>query len=587
MTVVSEVDKEIYVATGSDATYVYPFRILLATDLVVQVMATNGDITTLVLDTDYTVTGVQAYGGGTITLTAGNLGAGNVLLLFRDPLITQQTSLQQQGSYSPTSVETMDDKLTMIAQALQTQIRHAVRGPVIDGDSSVMLLPSAAQRANKFAAFDADGNIVAAAGTGVLSGPAGGSLAGFFPNPTIAPSGVTATTYGDSTHSAQITIGADGRITTAVNVAIAGGGGGGPTGPAGGDLGGTYPDPDVEAVMGVAPGVTGLVLLNAANAAAGRSALGLGTLSTQDANAVAITGGSITGLSALSVTGNGALSASPFKVTGAWFVGGSTTTTKPQGLIEASGAVSTGWAAAGTGMGVNAASGFTGNLLDLQVNGVSKYKVDYTGAITGLVAWNSLTTPSGNTTVAHQSFTTNFTWDTATAGNQMVWTFNALTSGVGFTINSSSTGALANTQCLFRLANSGLNVNSNQTTYAAQFQNTKTGTGSVNIALHLRAEGGDTNYCAELFAGDLKIDDINAVMSTVVGTKWATAASQKQAWWGATPIVQPSGAAQVAPAAYVTGGFGLDSDVNMHAFYDLVVAMRTVLVTEGLMKGSA
>ncbi len=41
------------------------------------------------------------------------------------------------------------------------------------------------------------------------------------------PSGVTAGTYGDATHVAQVTIGTDGRVTAASSVAISGGGGSG------------------------------------------------------------------------------------------------------------------------------------------------------------------------------------------------------------------------------------------------------------------------------------------------------------------------------------------------------------------------
>lgn len=80
---------------------------------------------------------------------------------------------------------------------------------------------------------------------------------------------------------------------------------------------------------------------------------------------------------------------------------------------------------------------------------------------------------------------------------------------------------------------------------------------------------------------------VNIVPSTGSGSKIGTSVSQKIGFWNATPIVQPSGAAQAVPAAYATGVFGLDSDVNMHALYDLVVAMRTALVNAGLMKGSA
>ena len=75
---------------------------------------------------------------------------------------------------------------------------------------------------------------------------------------------------------------------------------------------------------------------------------------------------------------NGAVSSTgitgvPIAATGTWFTGGTGTTTKPQVLIEPTGTTSTGWSVNGTGIGVNAASGFTGNLLDLQVNGSNRY----------------------------------------------------------------------------------------------------------------------------------------------------------------------------------------------------------------------
>ena len=83
---------------------------------------------------------------------------------------------------------------------------------------------------------------------------------------------------------------------------------------------------------------------------------------------------------ALTLSANGALSAPPLKLSGTWLTtGGTATTTKPQLLIEPSGTTSTGWSTAGTGLGVNAPSGFSGNLLDLQVNGASKFKV--TGSV--------------------------------------------------------------------------------------------------------------------------------------------------------------------------------------------------------------
>ena len=81
-------------------------------------------------------------------------------------------------------------------------------------------------------------------------------------------------------------------------------------------------------------------------------------------------------------TTNGAVSAPANTFNGTWYTGGTATTTKPYLLIETTGATSTGWSTSGTGLGINAASGFAGRIIDAQVNGVSKFFVDNVGTST-------------------------------------------------------------------------------------------------------------------------------------------------------------------------------------------------------------
>lgn len=92
-------------------------------------------------------------------------------------------------------------------------------------------------------------------------------------------------------------------------------------------------------------------------------------------------GGTMTG--AIINSTNGAASAPSLLLSGTPFTGGSATTTKPLVNIETAGATSTGWSTGGTMLGVNAASGFAGNLADWQLNGTRLARVD---ATYGLVA---------------------------------------------------------------------------------------------------------------------------------------------------------------------------------------------------------
>jgi hypothetical protein len=106
---------------------------------------------------------------------------------------------------------------------------------------------------------------------------------------------------------------------------------------------------------------------------------GSSTLTVPDTGTAALRDKSNTFDSAQIISLSPAINTSGLKLNGAWSTAGDPTTDKPQVLIEPSGASSINWSTYGTGLGINAASGFTGNLIDAKTNGVSKFWVDGNG----------------------------------------------------------------------------------------------------------------------------------------------------------------------------------------------------------------
>jgi len=90
-------------------------------------------------------------------------------------------------------------------------------------------------------------------------------------------------------------------------------------------------------------------------------------------------GGTMTG--PLVNSTNGAASTPVLSLTGTPFTGGTATTTKPLALLETTGATSNNWSTSGTMFGLNAPSGFAGNLLSAQVNATNKCLITANGEL--------------------------------------------------------------------------------------------------------------------------------------------------------------------------------------------------------------
>ncbi|MGG8087103.1 tail fiber domain-containing protein [Klebsiella aerogenes] len=128
MTVSTEVDHNDYTGNGVTTSFPYTFRIFQKSDLMVQVVNLNENITVLTLDTDYTVTGAGGYSGGAVVL-ASPLENGWQISISRDLPVTQEIDLRNQGKFFAEVHEDAFDKLTMLIQQCFGFLRLALRKP--------------------------------------------------------------------------------------------------------------------------------------------------------------------------------------------------------------------------------------------------------------------------------------------------------------------------------------------------------------------------------------------------------------------------------------------------------------------------
>lgn len=112
-----------YTAAALQTVFDYPFPIFAQTDLVVYIGAVLQ-----VLGTNYTVAGVGADHGGTITFVVPRT-AGQIVTLYRDTTIERITDFQQNGPNRSAALNDELDRITVVQQELKSKIGRALRFP--------------------------------------------------------------------------------------------------------------------------------------------------------------------------------------------------------------------------------------------------------------------------------------------------------------------------------------------------------------------------------------------------------------------------------------------------------------------------
>lgn len=129
MTIPSDVNRSgPYTGDGVATAFDYKFKVYDERDVSVVVTDNVGSDSKLVLNTDYTVTGVGVDGGGQVVLSAP-LTAGYQLTTLLDVSFTQEIDLENQGAYYAETVERALDLGVMRDQQLEERLNRAVTIP--------------------------------------------------------------------------------------------------------------------------------------------------------------------------------------------------------------------------------------------------------------------------------------------------------------------------------------------------------------------------------------------------------------------------------------------------------------------------
>ncbi len=143
MSISTTLNKVIYTGNGVASEFAFTYKVFAQADLHVQKFTiADSSLDVLTLTTDYTVALTDdGESGGAVTLVAGALSSAYKLIITRVLTLNQTTDYVDNAAFSPETIETSLDKLTMICQQLKEQVDRVVLGTVDAEDGTVYIAP--------------------------------------------------------------------------------------------------------------------------------------------------------------------------------------------------------------------------------------------------------------------------------------------------------------------------------------------------------------------------------------------------------------------------------------------------------------
>lgn len=125
----TQYEPEHYVGDGVTANLPFTWRILAKTDVIVLAKDADGVVTTLELDTDYTIDDedVNTADGGDVVLTTPATWDTQDIFIIRETARTQLVNIEEGSAFPAATVTKVFDRLTMMIQELKYLSRKALK----------------------------------------------------------------------------------------------------------------------------------------------------------------------------------------------------------------------------------------------------------------------------------------------------------------------------------------------------------------------------------------------------------------------------------------------------------------------------